>query len=220
MSSSSITVNEQLRDYTRALSALREDDVLKRLREKTAEQEMARMQISVEQGRFMANLASIIQAKRAVEVGVFTGYSALCVAQRLPQDGLLVACDVSEEWTSIAKPFWEEAGVAQRIDLRLAPASETLQALLDANEAGTYDFAFIDADKESYEDYYEKCLKLLRPGGLITLDNIYLGGRAVEPVDEPAPKIMHALTRKIFEDQRVDTSLIPIGDGLLLTRKL
>lgn len=219
MSSVSAILNESLRDYTSSLSALREDDVLRRLRERTAQEEMARMQISVEQGRFMAMLCKLTGAQKAVEVGVFTGYSALCVAQQLPADGRLVACDVSEEWTSIAKPFWEEAKVQDRIDLRLGPASDTLQAMLDAGEAGDYDFAFIDADKEAYPDYFEKCLKLMKPGGLITLDNIFLGGNAVKPEDRPSPKAMHKLTREIMEDPRVDASLIPIGDGLLLARK-
>jgi caffeoyl-CoA O-methyltransferase len=178
------------------------------------------MQISVEQGRLMALLARSVGTKRALEIGVFTGYSSICVAQQLPADGRLIACDVSDEWTKTARRFWEEAGVAGKISLELGPASETLARLIEGGQTNRYDFAFIDADKEAYDVYYEQCLALLRPGGLITIDNMFMGGRALEPeANEPGPRVVHALTRKIFADQRVDPSLVPIGDGLLVASK-
>src|SRR5690606_29319500 len=178
------------------------------------------MQISVEQGRLMGVLARSIHAERALEVGVFTGYSSICVARELPPGGRLVACDVSQERTSIAQRYGQEAGRADRRTLELGPASQTLARLIENGEADRYDFAFIDADKEAYDDYYEKCLALLRPGGLMTIDNMFMGGKVLDP--QPEQRGVHvvvALTRKIFSDPRVDPSLVPIGDGLLVATK-
>ncbi|MEQ8699750.1 MAG: class I SAM-dependent methyltransferase, partial [Bauldia litoralis] len=166
------------------------------------------------------SLAPTLKVRRAIEVGVFTGYSSLCIAQQLPPDGRLVACDVSDEWTSIARRYWDRAGVADKIVRRLGPATETLGAMVEAGEAGTYDFAFIDADKEAYPDYFELCLTLLRQGGLIAIDNIFMHGRALRPdTDSASGKAIHKLTRQVFADERVDTSLVPIGDGVLLATK-
>jgi predicted O-methyltransferase YrrM len=202
-------------EHVRAAALAGESDVLRRLREETAGLEDAIMQISPEQGRLMAVLARGIGAGRALEVGVFTGYSALCVAQELPADGRLVACDLSEEWTSIAQRYWEEAGVAGLVDLRLGPAEETLAELARARE--TFDFAFIDADKAAYGTYFEWCVQLVRPGGMIAVDNMFLGGRVWdEAVDDPGARAVRALTEGVQSDPRVDASLLPIGDGLLL----
>ncbi len=194
--------------------------MLAELRAETAKLPMAIMQISAEQGRLMEVLARSLGVKRAIEVGVFTGYSSICVARALPPDGKLVACDVSEEWTAVARRYWAEAGVAEKIELRLAPASETLAAMLEAGEGGGYDFAFIDADKEGYPGYYEQCLELLRPGGMLALDNAFMGGRVFdgESPSEGA-RVVRALTEAIFRDERVEPALVPIGDGLLLARK-
>lgn len=219
MSRETVAFDQAYADYVRELAVLREDDVLADLRRTTAELPNANMQIAVEQGRFMAALVRMIGARRCIEVGTFTGYSALCVAQALPVDGKLVACDVSAEYTARARPYWERAGVADRIDLRIGPASDTLQAMIDAGEASEYDFAFIDADKESYPDYYEKCLRLLRSGGVLAIDNIFMHGRALEPdATHPGAVAIHTTTRKAYEDARVEPTLIPIGDGVLLAR--
>lgn len=221
MSARTYSIDERTSAQVRTVSLGHESEALARLREETAKLPNGYLQISVEQGRLMAMLASAIGARRCLEVGVFTGYSALCVAERLPPDGRLVACDVSEEWTSIGRRFWQEAGVADRIDLRLGPASDTLATLVAGGEAGTYDFAFIDADKEGYDDYYEKCLILLRTDGIIAIDNIFMHGRTFDPAttDGP-PAAVRQVTSKIFADSRVDPALVPIGDGLLLVRKL
>jgi predicted O-methyltransferase YrrM len=220
MSASTNTLEPRIADYVASVAATREDVILARLREATAPLPLARMQISVEQGQLMTLLVEAIGARRAIEVGVFTGYSALCVARALGPGGRLLACDVSEEWTAIGRPFWAEAGVAARIDLRLAPASETLQAAIAAGEAGTYDFAFIDADKEAYDGYYEQSLTLLRPGGLVALDNMLWHGKVVDPPPGDAETLaLRRLTEKIFADERVTPSLVPIGDGLVLARK-
>jgi predicted O-methyltransferase YrrM len=220
MSARTDVIDERTSGQVRALSMLRESATLARLREKTATMPKAQMQISVEQGRLMALLVDMLGARRCLEVGVFTGYSALCVAERLPPGGKLVACDISEEWTSVAKPFWRDAKVADRIDLRLGPASATLAAFVQAGEAGSYDFAFIDADKDQYEGYYEQCLVLVRAGGMIAIDNIFMRGRTFDPTSTDAGSVaVRTLTEKIFSDRRVDPSLVPIGDGLLLARK-
>lgn len=207
-------------EYVRHLAGLRESRLLADLRAETSKLPMSVMQISVEQGQFLALLVTALHVRRAIEVGVFTGYSSLCIAQQLPPDGLLVACDVSEEWTSIAQRYWDRAGVAARIDLRLAPATETLDSMIEAGEAGSYDFAFIDADKEGYDAYYERCLTLVRQGGVIAIDNIFMHGSALSPTTESASgKAIHKLTKKIFGDDRVDTTLVPIGDGVLLATR-
>jgi len=220
LSTKSHVLDERYERYVRNHALARESAVHARLREATAALPEHRMQISVEQGRLMSLLTGLAGARRAIEVGVFTGYSALCVAERLPPDGVLVACDVSQEWTGIGRRHWEEAGVADRIDLRIGPAAETLSAMIAAGESGTYDLAFIDADKEPYDVYYERCLELLRPGGLVLIDNVFMHGRAVEPeADDAAGKAVKALTAKIAEDDRVEPALVPIGDGLMLARK-
>jgi predicted O-methyltransferase YrrM len=221
MSNRTIQVTDDLYEYLLSVSS-REPDVLRRLREETAAAtgDRFRMQISPEQGQFMQLLARLTGARRALEVGVFTGYSSLAVALAMPDDGRLVACDVSEEWTSIARRYWAEAGVAGKIDLRLAPATETLAGLVAAGEAGTYDFAFVDADKGNYATYYERALELLRPGGLIAVDNTLWSGRVADPsVDDPDTAAIRAFNETVHRDERVDLSLLPVGDGLTLALK-
>jgi caffeoyl-CoA O-methyltransferase len=178
------------------------------------------MQISPEQGQFMRLLIQLIGAKKTLEVGVFTGYSSLSVALALPADGKIIACDVSEEFTAIARRYWQEARVAEKIDLRLAPALETLDELLATGQAKTFDFAFIDADKENYDAYYERSLQLIRPGGLIAIDNVLWSGRIADPhIQDESTQAIRALNQKLRNDERVTLSLIPIGDGLTLALK-
>ncbi len=167
----------------------------------------------------MALLVRLIDARRAIEVGVFTGYSALTVALALPDDGELLACDISDEYTRVGRPFWEQAGVAKKIELRLGPARETLDARLAAGEAGRYDFAFIDADKVGYDAYYERCLQLLRAGGLIAIDNTLWGGSVARPATDADTTALQLLNAKLHGDERVDLSMLPIGDGPTLARK-
>jgi predicted O-methyltransferase YrrM len=191
-----------------------------RLRAETRRMPNASMQISPEQAQFMGLLVRVIGARRALEIGTFTGYSALAVALALPADGSLICCDVSEEWTSVARRYWREAGVAGRIDLRLAPAADTLAALIASGASGSFDFAFIDADKENYDLYYEHCLRLVRPGGLIAIDNALWHGAVADPkCKDGDTAAIRALNRKIRDDRRVDMVLLPIGDGLLLARR-
>ena len=167
----------------------------------------------------MALLVRLIGACRCIEVGVFTGYSALTVALALPADGYLLACDVSDDYTQVGRPFWEAAGVAGKIDLRLAPALETLDARIAAGEAGRFDFAFIDADKSAYDAYYERCLQLLRPGGLIAIDNVLWGGSVARPANDADTRALQALNDKLHGDERIDLAMLPLGDGLTLARK-
>jgi predicted O-methyltransferase YrrM len=218
MTRKTLPMNEVLEDYLRSVS-LREPGILRRLREETAALPEAQMQVAPEQGQFLHLLVHLTGARRVLEVGTFTGYSALWMAQALPEDGRLVTCDISEEWTTIARRYWEEAGVAERIDLRLAPASQTLDALLE-EERGHYDIAFIDADKTGYETYYETCLKLLRGGGLAVIDNTLWSGRVLEPDsgDEDTEAIRQ-FNDKLHADERVDLSLLPLADGVTLARK-
>jgi caffeoyl-CoA O-methyltransferase len=178
------------------------------------------MQIAPEQGQFMALLAQLLGAKKTLEIGVFTGYSSLCVALALPPEGKIVACDVSEEYTATARRYWEVAGVAGKIDLRIAPALQTLDQLLAACEAGTFDFAFIDADKDNYDGYFELSLQLVRTGGLIAIDNVLWGGRVADPqVQDSSTQAIRAFNEKLHRDQRVTLSLVPIADGLTLALK-
>jgi predicted O-methyltransferase YrrM len=197
-----------------------ETPVQQRLRAETAKLPQGGMQIGPDQGALMSLLIKLIGATKAIEIGTFTGYSALCVASALPPDGRLICCDVSEEWTGIAQRFWREAGVEHKIDLRLAPAAETVESLLKAGGAETFDFAFIDADKSGYDTYYEGCLRLLRPGGLIAIDNALYGGRVPdERVTDADTSAIRALNAKIASDARVDASLLSVGDGVMLARK-
>ena len=219
MSSRTIKLSKSIYAYM-IEAASREPDILARLRAETEGMKGASMQIAPEQGQFMALLAAMIGVRRALEIGTYTGYSSLCVAMAMPADGKLIACDTSAEWTAVAQRYWREAGVAGRIDLRLAPAIETLDALLADGGAGTFDFAFIDADKEGYGDYYERCLDLMRPGGVVALDNMLWGGAVADPRRDDADTVaIRAITARIREDSRVDSSLVPIGDGLMLARK-
>ena len=194
--------------------------MLAQLRAETATLPMAVMQIAPEQGQFMALLIKLMGARRAIEVGVYTGYSALAVAEALPDDGLLVACDINVETTAIAQRYWQQAGLAHKVDLRLAPAAQTLQALIDDGQAGSFDFAFIDADKTGYSDYYELCLALLRPGGLIVVDNVLWGGAVLEAsTDDDDTRAIQQFNAQLAVDQRIDLSLLPLADGLSLLRK-
>jgi len=218
MSNRSIGLEPALYEYFLSAS-LREPAALARLRAETASHPRVNMQIAPEQGQFMALLVRLLGAKRCIEVGVFTGYSSLAVALAMPPTGRIVACDISEEYTQIARRHWEAAGVAGRIDLRIAPAVETLDALLAAGDGG-YDFAFIDADKGAYADYYERLLALLRPGGLIAVDNTLWDGDVADAANqEPDTVAIRAFNEKLRGDERVDLSLVPIGDGLTLARK-
>ncbi len=189
------------------------------LRAATRDHPYAGMQISPDQGQFMALLVKLIGARRTIEIGVFTGYSALSVALALPDDGQVLACDINDEYTRIGKPFWQQAGVAHKIDLRLKPAIETLDAELAAGAQGRYDFAFIDADKCGYDAYYERCLQLLRTGGLIAIDNTLWGGKVAHRADSDDTAALQALNDKLHRDERIDVSLLAIGDGVTLARK-
>jgi predicted O-methyltransferase YrrM len=198
---------------------VREPDVMARLRAETRRMPDASMQIGPDQAQLMGLLVRLIEARRALEIGTYTGYSALAVALALPSGGELICCDVSEEWTTIARRYWREAGVAERIDLRLAPAADTLADLLESGANGSFDFAFIDADKENYDRYYEQCLKLVRRGGLIAIDNALWHGAVADPAcNDVDTAAIRALNRKVRDDPRVDMVLLAIGDGLLLAR--
>lgn len=219
MSNQTIFLNENIYQYLLRAS-LRESEVLQRLREYTTGLPLSNMQIAPEQGQFMALLVRLMSVRRAIEVGVFTGYSALAVALAMPEDGRLIACDLSEEWTAVARRYWAEAGVADKIELRLAPALETLDELLAQGQAGSFDFAFIDADKRNYINYYERILKLLRPGGLAAIDNVLWAGQVADPAEEGDDTLaIRAFNEHLRSDERVLLSLVPIGDGLSLALK-
>ncbi|MBD2523508.1 class I SAM-dependent methyltransferase [Nostoc sp. FACHB-133] len=219
MPKQSIGLDDQLYNYLLSVS-LREPEILLKLRQETASHPRSTMQISPEQGQFMRLLVQLIGAKKTLEVGVFTGYSSLSVALALPDDGKIIAADVSEEFTAIARRYWQEAGVAHKIDLRLAPGLETLDQLLATGQAETFDFAFIDADKENYDGYYERSLQLLRPGGLIAIDNVLWSGQVADPENQDeSTQSIRALNEKLHHDERVTLSLVPIADGLTLAIK-
>jgi predicted O-methyltransferase YrrM len=219
MSVATIAMTEALYGYL-LHTTVREPEVLQRLRAETAQLPTGGMQISPEQGQLMRLLIELTGARRALEVGVFTGYSSTSVALALPPDGTLVACDVSEEWTTVARRYWHEAGIAAKIQLHLQPALATLDALVAAGQSGSFDFAFIDADKTAYDAYYERCLTLLRPGGLLAVDNTLWSGAVADPADQrESTRALRALNQKIAGDTRVSASLVPIGDGLYLARK-
>lgn len=219
MSRRTLTLDDTLYGYLLDHS-LREHPAQTALREATRTWPRAGMQISPEQGQLLALLLKLIGARRAIEVGVFTGYSALTAALALPEDGQLLACDISDADTRLGQPYWAEAGVAHKIEFVVAPAEQTLAARLTAGEAGRYDFAFIDADKTGYDRYVELCLQLLRPGGLIAIDNVLWGGAVARPAEGDADTAaLQALNAKLHHDPRVDLALLPIGDGLTLVRK-
>ena len=219
MSSKSIGLSDDLHEYMLAVSH-RESAVMERLRAETADHPKSEMQIAPEQAQFLQFLLRLIGARRTIEVGVFTGYSALATAEVLPPTGEVVACDVSEEYTQVARQYWQEAGVDDQIDLRIAPAEETLDALLDEGQAGTFDFSFIDADKEAYDTYYEQSLRLLRPGGVIALDNVFRDGRVTDPdIEDESVRAIQALNEKLHHDERVDLTMLPLADGVTLAMK-
>lgn len=219
MSNHNAFIPDAIDAYLREFS-LREPPLLAQLRAETAPLSNGGMQISPGQGQFMAMLIRLTGARRCIEVGVFTGYSSLSVAMALPDDGHLIACDVNKEWTDIARRYWQQAGVTDKITLRLAPALETLDALIEDGQAGRFDFAFIDADKTGYPDYYERVLTLLHPGGLVAIDNTLWSGKVAEPTDGGrTTKLLRRFNDQLHRDERIDLSLLPIGDGLTLARK-
>jgi caffeoyl-CoA O-methyltransferase len=218
MSSRTLPLDDHLHAYLIAHS-VREHPVLAELREATRNHKHAGMQIAPDQGQLMALLVKLIGARRTIEVGVFTGYSSLAVALALPADGTILACDISDEYTQIARKHWQRAGVADKITLVLAPASETLDARIKAGEAGRYDFAFIDADKTGYDAYYERCLTLLRSGGLIAVDNVLWGGAVAHEAKDADTKALQAFNNKVHADERVDIAMLSVGDGVTLVRK-
>ncbi|MCB1792009.1 MAG: class I SAM-dependent methyltransferase [Gammaproteobacteria bacterium] len=219
MTNRTISIDDHLHRYLLEHS-VRETALMRELREVTAQHTLARMQIGPEQGQFMALLVELIAARRIIEIGTFTGYSALCLAQAMPGDGRLLCCDVSEEYTAVGVPFWERAGVRERIELKIAPALETLDALLADGHTETFDMAFIDADKTNYLNYYTRCLALVRRGGLLLFDNTLWNGAVADPTDEtPDTQALRALNRALRDDERISISLVPIGDGLTLARK-
>ncbi|XZN93106.1 MAG: class I SAM-dependent methyltransferase [Microcoleus sp.] len=219
MANSTLGLENQLYDYLLSIS-LREPDILQQLREETAKHPMGMMQIAPEQGQFMEILVQLMGATKTLEVGVFTGYSSLCVALALPSNGKIVACDVSEEYTDIARRYWAAAGVAHKIALHLGPAIHTLDQLIAEGQAGTFDFAFIDADKENYEAYFERSLQLVRNGGLIVIDNVLWSGRVADPqVQDQSTLALRSFNDKLRNDPRVTLSVIPIADGLTLALK-
>jgi predicted O-methyltransferase YrrM len=219
MGKRTLQLDESLYDYLLSVS-LRETPILKSLREKTDQLPQAAMQISPDQGQFMALLLKLIGASRVIEIGTFTGYSALVMALALPDDGSIVCCDKSEEWTAIARRYWAKAGIEGKIDLRLGSALETLDELVAAGKENSFDFAFVDADKMNLPSYFEQCLTLVRPGGLIAVDNVLWGGSVINDDKQDDDTVaIRAFNKQIKDDDRVDISLVPIGDGLTLARK-
>jgi predicted O-methyltransferase YrrM len=219
MTNKTVNLDERLYRYLLSVS-LREPEVLRELREETAALPDAGMQVAPEQGQFMALLARLTGARRVLEVGVFTGYSSTAFALALPEDGRITACDLSEAWTAVARRYWAKAGVSDRIELHLGPALETLDRLIGAGESGRYDLAFIDADKENSLSYYERCLQLLRPGGLLLVDNALWDGKVADPdADDADTRAIRELNLRARDDARVEISLLPLADGLLLALK-
>jgi predicted O-methyltransferase YrrM len=214
-----LTITDDLWDYMRRVT-LREPELLRRLREETASYPNSSFQISAEQGQFMALLMHLIGARRTIEVGVYTGYSALAVALALPHDGRVIACDINKDWTSVGRRYWREAGVEQKIDLRLGPALNSLDQLIADGQSGQFDFVFIDADKTNYANYYERALVLLRPGGLIGVDNVLWYGRVIDAsFDDPDTRAIRAFNEQLKNDDRVWLSMLPVRDGLTLVCK-
>jgi predicted O-methyltransferase YrrM len=214
-----LTITGDLWEYMRRVT-LREPDLLRRLRDETAQLPNSNLQITAEQGQLMALLMHLIGARRTIEIGVYTGYSALVVAQALPDDGHVVACDINEEWTAMARRYWREAGVDRKIDLRIGPALSTLDDLISSGQGNRFDFVFIDADKTNYANYYERALVLLRPGGLIAVDNVLWYGRVIDAsFDDPDTRAIRAFNEQLKGDDRVWLSMLPVRDGLTLACK-
>lgn len=215
------TINLATDMYEYLLSvSLRESEVLRDLRDETAQQTLARMQIAPDQGQLLSMLVRLSGAQRALEIGVFTGYSSICIAQALPDEGQLIACDINAEWTDIARKYWSQAGLGDRIELRLAPAMQSLKHLLDMGEQSSFDFAFIDADKENYLGYYEACLQLVRPGGLICIDNVLWSGKVLESdTSDEETRAIQQLNQHVHTDERVDVVMLAVADGITLALK-
>jgi predicted O-methyltransferase YrrM len=219
MANRTIEMTDALYDYFASVS-LRESDLQRRLRDETAQLPNGSMQVAPEQGQFLAMLVQLLRAKRTFEVGVFTGYSSLTTALALPDDGRIIACDMNETWTGVARRYWREAGVDHKIDLRLGPAVQTLDGLIADGQAGSFDFAFIDADKANYDNYYERALVLLRPAGLMAIDNMLWHGKPIDPAAQDNDTLaIRAINAKLHQDQRISLSLVPIGDGITLAFK-
>ncbi|MEM6251371.1 MAG: class I SAM-dependent methyltransferase [Cyanobacteria bacterium P01_D01_bin.156] len=220
MSTQLLQLTENLYQYLLSVG-VRDNALLQQLREENAQHPRSVMQISPEQGQFMGLLIQLMGVKKALEIGVFTGYSSLIVAMALPDDGQLIACDISDDYTTMAHKYWKQAGVDHKIDLRIAPALETLDHLITEGHSNSFDFAFIDADKSNYDNYYERSLQLVRPGGLIAIDNVLWSGRVAAPpaAHDNRTKRIDALNQKIHNDERVSISLLPIADGLMLAMK-
>ena len=219
MSNKTLCITEKLYEYLLSVS-LREPDVLRELREETALDESANMQISPEQGQFMGLMVKLLGARRTLDIGVYTGYSSLCIGLALPEEGRVIACDVNREWTAMAKRYWRKAGVEDKIELHLGPAQQTLERFLGKG-GDSFDFAFIDADKINYDIYYEYCLQLIRPGGVIAIDNVLWKGAVADAgVHDVDTEAIRTLNQKIHTDPRVEISLVPIADGLTLVRKI
>ena len=218
MSNQTLNLSNELYRYLLD-NSLREPEALSKLRAKTAKLSESNMQIAPEQGQFMALLVKLMGARKIIEVGTFTGYSSIAMAQALPDDGLIICCDLSWSWTAVAREYWQEAGVDNKIDLRLAPAISTLNLLIEEGW-DDFDIAFIDADKTNYRNYYERCLELLRPGGLVMFDNTLWGGSVADLADQDEDTLaLRELNNRLHKDRRVSISLVPIGDGLTLARK-
>ena len=219
MSRKTLPLDDRLSDYLLSVG-VREPEAARALREETAGRPESNMQIAPEQGQFLDFLIRALGVRRAIEVGVYTGYSALITALALPADGELIACDINPEWTAIGRRYWRQAGVSDRIRLHLRPALDTLNALIGAGESGRFDFAFIDADKEGYPDYFEACLKLMRPGGVIAVDNTLWSGHVADPaILDADTAALRAFNAARHADSRVDLCLLPVADGLTLLRK-
>ena len=219
MANRTIGISDELAAYVVKMGT-REPDVLARLREETAAIPQHRMQIAPEEGAFLAMLVELTGARRCIEIGTFTGYSSTAVALALPDDGKLLCCDVSEDWTSMARRYWADAGVTSKIDLRIAPAIETLDQLIESGESAVYDFAFVDADKTGYDGYYERLLRLVRPGGLIAFDNTLWGGAVLEQdAEDDDTRAIQALNAKLAADERITVCLLPLADGVTLARR-
>ncbi|MGA1264793.1 MAG: class I SAM-dependent methyltransferase [Prochlorothrix sp.] len=215
----SIGLSPRLYDYMLSVS-LREPEILAQLRAETQQNPAGRMQVTPEQGQFLAFLVQLIGAERTLDIGVFTGYSSLVVALALPPTGQVIACDLDPEITQVAQRYWEAAGVADRIQLHIAPATETLDNLISSGQTNSFDFAFIDADKGNYINYYEQCLQLLRPGGLVAIDNVLWAGQVVNTKNTRLTlQAIRDFNTKLYDDDRIDLSLVPISDGLTLARK-